>query len=390
MISFNEALNTVLDTNIRTKTEKISLHQSIGRVLAEDIISDINMPPFDKAAMDGFAIQKADIDKKLTIIETVGAGQSPTEFVESGTATKIMTGAPVPKGADFVVQVELSEMIDENHVRFTGHSKSNIIPVAEDVSIGGRVLHKGQKVDARHIAVMASVGCNKPEVYKQAKVGIISTGSEIVEPENTPNPSQIRNSNGHQLIAQVMQANGLPEYFGIIEDNYQDTFNAIKKSVELCNILLITGGVSMGEFDFVPKIMSELGVNIKFDRIAVQPGKPTTFGTKEDKFVIGLPGNPVSAFVQFEILVKPLIEKISGHQPNEKQIKLPFGIDYRRKKDERKAFIPITISDNSEVFTFEYHGSAHIYALPKADGLAVIPEGKKEFIKGELVNVRLF
>jgi len=207
MISFEHALKIVLNTDVQQITERVHLHQLIGKILAEDIDSDINMPPFNKAAMDGFAIRENDIKNELKIIETIAAGQTPTKKVNKGEATKIMTGAPVPEGADFVIQVELSEMVDTHTVRFTGHSKNNIIPFAEDVKVGDIVLQKGQQIDARHIAVLASVGCTTPLVYATPKVGIISTGSEIVEPENKPGKSQIRNSNGHQLIAQVMQCN---------------------------------------------------------------------------------------------------------------------------------------------------------------------------------------
>jgi len=390
MISYNEALRLVLNSNFNPLSERVKLIDSLGRILAEDIASDINMPPFNKAAMDGFAIREIDIKKELTIIETIAAGQKPSKKIETGYAAKIMTGAPVPEGADFVIQVELSELTNKNTVRFTGHPKNNIIPLAEDVKIGDIVLKKGQLIDARHIAVMASVGCSAPLVYKKPTVGIISTGDEIVEPEIKPSPSQIRNSNGHQLIAQTIQCHAIPHYFGIVNDTYEDTYKAIKNGIDTCDILLITGGVSMGDFDFVPKIMNDLDIKIEFNRVATQPGKPTTFGKKGNKFVFGLPGNPVSSYVQFEILVSPLINKMLGKSPTNPTIKLPLAKDYNRKKSERTAFIPINISDDSLVYTAEYHGSAHIYALPNAQGLAIIPQHIKELKKGELVDVRLF
>jgi molybdopterin molybdotransferase len=389
MIPYNEALNIVFDTNFTMPVEQVELHDSLGRVLAENVKSDINMPPFDKAAMDGFAIRESDINKELEIIETIGAGQMPQKRIESGQAAKIMTGAPVPEGADFVIQVELSETTGENRVKFTGHPKNNIIYKAEDVKTGDIVLKKGQKIDARQIAVMASVGYYKPVVYKKPVIGVISTGSELVEPQFKPNPSQIRNSNGHQLVAQILQCNAVPEYIGIVKDTYEELYQAIKKGVEKCDILLLTGGVSMGEFDYVPKIMNDLGIKIFFNRVAVQPGKPTTFGKKEDKFIFGLPGNPVSSFVQFEIFVKPLIRKITTQKLNELIIKLPLAKDYKRKKDQRKAFIPVNITAEGTVLQAEYHGSAHIYSLPAADAFAVIEKGVKELKQGDFVNVRL-
>ena len=389
MIPYNEAINTVLDTGFTMPVEQVDLHDSLGRILAEDVKSDINMPPFDKAAMDGFAIRESDIDNELEIIETIAAGQAPQKKVESGKAAKIMTGAPVPDGADFVIQVELSEMTSDTTVKFTGHPRNNIIYKAEDVKTGDVVLKKGQKIDARHIAVMASVGCYNPVVYKKPVIGVISTGNELVEPDIKPSSSQIRNSNGHQLVAQIMQCNAIPEYIGIVKDTYEDLYQAVKQGVEKCDILLLTGGVSMGEFDFVPKIMNDLGIKILFNRVAVQPGKPTTFGKREDKFIFGLPGNPVSSFVQFEIFVKPLIRKITEQKLNETIINLPLAKDYKRKKGERKAFIPVNITETGEVMPAEYHGSAHIYSLPGADAFAVIEKGVKELKKGDLVNVRL-
>lgn len=390
MIPFENALQIVLNTPVLLKTETLWFHEALGRIIAQDIVSDIDMPPFDKAAMDGFAIKESDINKELEIVETIAAGQTPQYEITSGKAAKIMTGAPVPKGADFVIQVELSETTCNNKVAFARKPKNNIIKKAEDVKIGQTILQKGQKIDARHIAAMAAVGCTKPTVYKKPKVGIISTGNELVEPDLKPQNSQIRNSNGHQLVAQVLQSNATPEYFGIVADTYEATYTAIKKGIDTCDILLLTGGVSMGEFDFVPKIMTDLGIEILFNRVAVQPGKPTTFGLKGEKIVYGLPGNPVSSFVQFEILVKPLIYKMMNYEYKSQVMKLTMGSTYTRKKTERKSFIPITINEKGMVIPTEYHGSAHIHALPQSHGLISIEQGVATLNEGDLVDVRLF
>lgn len=390
MMLFEEALQQVIDNCTKGATEKIVLYQALGRVLAEDVVSDRDMPPFDKSAMDGFAIRESDIHKELEIIETVAAGQTPKLEVKPGTATRIMTGAPIPKGADCVIEVELSELVTEHTVKFSGHSKGNIVAKASDINLGDLVLSKGQIIDARHIAVMATVGCTHPTVFKQPLVGIISTGDEIVEPEIKPNLSQIRNSNGHQLVAQVVQSNAIPKYYGIVKDSYQATYAAIENGINECDVLILTGGVSMGDFDFVPKIMVDLGVKLLFDRVAVQPGKPTTFGTKGNKLIFGLPGNPVSSFVQFEIMVKPAIYQMMGIIEKKKNISLPLAEAYSRKKDDRKAFIPIKLTDKSTVIPTEYHGSAHINSLTESHGFAIIEIGVKELKEGELVNVRLF
>jgi len=182
----------------------------------------------------------------------------------------------------------------------------------------------------------------------------------------------------------------MPNYFGIVKDTYVDIYNVVKNGIETCDILLISGGVSMGDFDFVPQVIADLGITILFDGVAVQPGKPTTFGVKGNKIVFGLPGNPVSSFVQFEILVKPLLYKMMGGNTYQKTIKLPLAKPYTRKKTDRLEFVPIIISAESNVHTIEYHGSAHIFSLPNAHGFAIIKEGVKELNEGDLVDVRLF
>lgn len=390
MILFENALNMVLSKAQPTQSETIAFDAALGRVLARDVVSDMDMPPFDKAAMDGFAIRESEINQELTIIETIAAGHTPEKEVTSGTAARIMTGAPVPKGADFVIQVELSETTCNNMVVFAGKPKNNIIPQGSDVKTGDKVLHKGQKLDARHMAVLASVGATTIEVYKRPVVGIITTGDEIVEPDQKPSNSQIRNGNGYQMVAQVNLLGARADYFGIVKDNYNDTRKAIEKGLESCDVLLLSGGVSMGEFDFVPKILAELGIEILFDKLAVQPGKPTTFGVKDNQVVFGLPGNPVSAFIQFEILVKPFLNQMMGYENPGKTIKLPMGKKFLRKKADRQAYIPVNIDSYSRIIPMEYHGSAHIQALPASDALAIIPIGKYELVEGELVDVRLF
>lgn len=389
MIPFEKAKHIVLDSAGLMDTEKIHIHQSAGRILAEEVKSDMDFPPFDKAAMDGFAIKESDINEELKITDIIAAGQIPQKKLHKGEAIKIMTGAPIPEGADFVIQVELSELINENTVKFTNKPKNNIIPKAQQIKTGETVLNKGEKIDARHIAALASVGYEEVNVYKQPIVGIISTGNEIVEPSQKPNMAQIRNSNGHQLVSQVILSGAIPKYYGIVEDSYEATYNSIEKGINECDILLLTGGVSMGDFDFVPKIMTDIGIKIHFDRVAVKPGKPTTFGTIDDKIIFGLPGNPVSSYIQFEILTKPLIYKLMNHNYKEAISRLVLAESYIRKKADRLAHVPVQIIDNKIYFS-NYKGSSHIHALAQNDGLIEIEIDVYEIKKGEFIDVRLF
>ncbi len=387
MIKIEEALHIVAQHTTVLGTEKIPFLQSQHRILAEDIISDIDMPPFDKSAVDGYACRKEDLDKKLRVIEVIQAGQYPQKEIQAGECTQIMTGAPVPKVADTIVMVEDTSVENQLVTVLKKGSKSNISIKAEDVQKGQKVLEKGIVLKAQHIAILASVGYAEVLVYKQPSLGILSTGDELVEPQQKPAKGQIRNSNGHQLLMQVEQCGAKANYYGIAKDTEEDTYEKLSLALKENDIVLLSGGVSMGEFDFVPEIMKKLGIEILFDSIAVKPGKPTTFGVMKEKRCFGLPGNPVSSFFQFELLVKPLIFGMMGMKNAIKELSLPMGEDYCRKRAGRKAYFPIQIVDG-KVFPIKYHGSAHIHALSFADAFTSIPLGVECLKKGEYVDVR--
>jgi len=387
MISFEEAYKIVINSVKVLGTETIPFLNSVNRILAEDVKSDIEMPPFDKAAVDGYACKAEDLDLPLEIIELVQAGQTPSKTVGKGQCTQIMTGAPVPKGADTVIMVEYTE-VENNKVKILRkQSKTNISYRAEDVKEGQTVLKKGLLIKPQHIAIFASVGYTKVLAYKQVKTGIISTGDELTEPNEKPGLSKIRNSNGHQLMTQVAAIGGNSTYYGIAKDTYEDTYNKLMKALSENDVILLSGGVSVGEFDFVAEVLEKAGIEILFDSVAVTPGKPTTFGKSKDKFCFGLPGNPVSSFVQFELLAKPFLYGMTGYDFKVPEIKLPAAKDFTRKRTERKAFIPVHIV-KGEVKRVEYHGSAHIHALSSADGLIAFPVGVNTIKKGELIDVR--
>jgi molybdopterin molybdotransferase len=235
---------------------------------------------------------------------------------------------------------------------------------------------------------MASVGHTKVSVKKKPLVGIISTGDELVNPSEIPGISQIRNSNAYQLAAQVARAGAEGHDYGIAADDEIITFKIIEKAIQECDIVIITGGVSMGDFDFVPSVLERAGVNILFDRVNVQPGKPTTFGLHKKALVFGLPGNPVSSFIQFEMLIRPLINKMMGHNRRPPEQNLPLGVDYERKSSAKLGLIPVRINEKMEVIPVDFHGSAHITALSDSDGIIALQPGIKILTKGEIVNVR--
>lgn len=388
MITFEEAYGIVMGSAVEPGLEHVSLEQCVGRVLAEDAIADMDMPPFNKSAVDGYACKKADLDGVLEVVEIIAAGMLPSTSIAQGQCSQIMTGAMVPDGADTVIMVEFTERIEENKIRFTGQkTATNICYLAEDVTSGQLILNKGTLLRPQEIAVLATFGIAEPMVYKRPVVGMISTGDELVEPDVKPGLSQIRNSNASQTIAQTIAAGAEHHYFGIAKDTETSTREKIEKALASADIVILTGGVSMGEFDYVPQVLHDLGISILFKSIAVQPGRPTVFGLKGDKYIFGLPGNPVSSFVQFELLVKPLIYKMMGHCYQPRMVRLPMGETFTRKKTTRKTLMPVSIKEGF-VFPVEYHGSAHINAFIFADGILAIDIGTTTLMKGEMVDVR--
>ena len=389
MLSFDEARQIVM-SNVRIlPKENVGMMDCVGRVLAEDIVSDMDMPPFDKSAVDGFACRISDLGSDLECIETIPAGKMPAYETSPGTCSKIMTGAMVPKGSDCVIMVEDTILTGNNRIHFTKSETSrNICYQGEDIKAGDVVLKEGLLIRPQHIAVLATAGALNPKVSTRVEVGILSTGDELVEPEHIPAPPKIRNSNAYHLMAQVSSAGMIARYGGIATDDKNALAALISDSLDRNDVVLLTGGVSMGEFDCVPEVLEKLGIEILFRSIAIQPGKPTVFGRHGNQFVFGLPGNPVSSFVIFELLVKPFLLKMMGCTHETISLGLPAGASIKKKKTSRKSFIPVRILDGS-VFPIEYHGSAHINAYTLADGIITIEAGKTGLEKGEIADVRL-
>lgn len=389
MILFEEAEHIILNSAFQFPTEKVELNKSLGRILAVDVKSDVNMPPFDKSAMDGFACKRDDIQNELEVLEVIRAGMVPRETVGKNQCSKIMTGGMLPDGADCVIMVEYVKEIGENKIRYTKEKTfDNICYKAEDIKTEDVVLKEGTLIKAQHIAILASVGISHPEVYKKPVVSILSTGNELVEPGVKLSASQIRNSNGYQLYNQVLAMGAEPRYDGIVADSKDETFKKMNHSLNSSDVVILSGGVSMGDFDFVPEILKRFKANIHFKEVAIQPGKPIVFAQIGKRFVFALPGNPVSSFTTFELFVKPFLFKLMGHEYNPIAIRMPYGTDFSRKRVDRKKWIPVKIEENGMVMPVDYHGSAHIYALENTQGFVSINIGESEIKKGELVDVR--
>ena len=389
MKTFEEAFEIIMRYVFETGTETIPFYDSCSRILAEDISSDTDMPPFNRSAVDGYACHNSEIYNELKVVELIPAGKVPQKAVGKNQCSKIMTGAIVPDGCDIVFMVEDSLIMPSGNIKYTGtRQKLNISYKGEDVKTGDVILKQGKFIKPQDVAVMASAGHTKVVVKKMPEVGIISTGDELVEPSEMPQISQIRNSNAYQLLTQVTRAGGKGRYYGIAPDIEDATFKIISKAIAENDIVLLTGGVSMGDFDFVPAVLKQAGVEILFDQVNVQPGKPTTFGSHPKAVVFGLPGNPVSSFIQFETLVRPFINKMMGYDWRPVEHKMPLAVRYERKSAFRMGWIPVTVNDDREVIPVDFHGSAHITALPYSDGIIVIKPGNKYLEKGEIVSVR--
>jgi len=390
MILFEEALDIINRAAFPLASEKIRLEDCLGRVLSADVFSDMDMPPFNKSAVDGYACRLADLAKELKVLETIPAGKVPTKFIGEGECSKLMTGGMLPEGADTVIMVEDVEVTGRDSIRFSAsRTASNYSKRAEDITKGEKVLDKGTFIRPQEVAILASVGCSSPEVFRQPCIGIISTGDELVEPSETPAPSQIRNSNAYQLIAQVKRAGCLATYFGIAPDNEEGTLKIIQQAGAESDIVILTGGISAGDFDFVPEVIQQAGFDIKFRSLSVQPGKPVIFATKKNQYLVALPGNPVSSFVQFELLVNHLVRLITGEKKQAMPLKVPMGVDYIRKRTLRKAFFPVYLTSDGTAMPVEYHGSAHIHSYVHAHGIVTIEIGENKINKGTLVDVRL-
>jgi molybdopterin molybdotransferase len=392
LIPFEEAERIVLDSAKEMEAETVVLADASNRILARDVSSDIDMPPFDKSAMDGYACRREDLAEELEVVEVIPAGKVPDRDIGPHQCAKIMTGAIVPRGADCVIMVEHTESVLETRIRYLREDTStNICYRGEDVSAGQVVFRKGERIRAQHIAMLASVGCTEPLVFRRPRVGIIATGNELVEPDRRPEPGEIRNSNSCQLAAQTREAGALPSDYGIARDSEDVLEGMIREGLRDCDLLILSGGVSMGDFDLVPGVLGKNGVKILFEKIAVKPGKPTIFGVSEGgTYCFGLPGNPVSTFVIFELLVKPLLDRLMGNLSRPANVRAVMEGAYRRKKAERESWLPVALSaDGRTVKVVDYHGSGHTHALCYADGLISIPVGVSKIDGGAAVSVRL-
>lgn len=409
MISVEQAQKIILKSILPLKeTQLLNLTSCLSRVSAVGIKAKENIPPFNNSAMDGFALRAKDVlgaskqnPKVLEVIEDVPAGYTAKKILKSGQAIRIMTGAPLPKGADSVVMVEDTQKIKNQKSKIKNKEfieifkevrpRENVRYAGEDIKKGETVIKKGTLLKSGHIGLLASLGISQIQVFRKPKVAVLATGDELIEIKKNLKPGKIRNSNAYSLLAQVIEAAATPILLGIAKDKKKDLEVKIKKGLLCSDILLVSGGISVGDYDFVKDVLKDLGTQMKFWKVAMRPGKPLAFGTRRGIPVFGLPGNPVSSMVSFELFVRPAILKMLGlNIDNRKEAEAILEEDIKKKKGLMYFLRATTFYKDGRYFTRTTgpQGSGILKSMAVANSLILLAE-EGEYIKnGKKVKVR--
>lgn len=401
MITPREAQTLILRTVKRLPPRLLPLAECLGRVLAEEVVADENIPPFTNSAMDGFALAAADSMAasqerpcRLRVIVDLPAGSSWSGSLETGQVARIMTGAPLPQGADCVVRVEDTTLEGETvSLSQSLRPGKNVRQVGEDLIRGAVALLAKTVIRPAEVGVLASLGRTKVWVYPPARVAILTTGDELVDAGERPGPGQIRDANGPALIAQVQAIGALPLPTLRLPDRRDAVRSALAESVEKADLVLSSGGVSVGDYDFVKEVLEELGAERLFWGVAQKPGKPLAFWRVRGKPVFGLPGNPVSSMLCLEEYVRPALRRMMGHgllfRP-EREGRL--AEDYAKGRDGRLHFLRVTLEEREGtlwVTPTGPQGSGLLTSLSRAQALVLLPAETEYFPKGSRVTVQM-
>lgn len=396
MITVDEAFELVRQAVRSLPVARVPLGETLGLRLAEPIVSDMDSPPFDKSMLDGFAIAVEDPSPTRRIIEQVIAGGVPQHAIEPGVTIQVMTGAPIPDGANAVVKHEDTERLDESTVRLPDGPLSpgaGIFQRGGSFQQGEEVVHAGKIVRAIDLALMAEVGQGIVSVIPRPRVAVLSTGNELVECSQPLAAGQIRNSNGPMLVAAIQEAAATPVDLGIARDEVDELRTKIDEGLD-ADILLITGGVSAGVMDLVPAVLAELGVKQVFHKVRMKPGKPLWFGVRESKgrraLVFGLPGNPVSTLVSFQLFVKPALSALAGREFTLAAPLRGLLTAAIKHRGGRPTYHPCRLDHSPQgqdrVEPLAWRGSADLAALSDANGLMILPAGDYELAVGTPVD----
>ena len=396
MLSYQEARQKVIEQITAKKgpraMEQVRVGDALGYVLAQEVKTDREYPPFDRATRDGYAVFAADAKAGATLKCTgeIKAGDRVTKELWAETCVQIMTGAAVPSGADAVVMIEHTKR-DGDEVRFerAAVTGQNFVPRGSEARAGQTLLTPGMKLGYAELALAAQVGAAELKCAQKPRVAILSTGDEIVPVDSIPGRFQIRNSNSVSLAAQVRLAGGKPVLLGNAMDREDDLASKIRRGLQE-DLLVLSGGVSMGKYDLVEKVLRELETEFYFDEVAIRPGRPAVFGKCGEKFVFGLPGNPVSTMVTFELFVVPAVDLLSGAEARGlPMVEARLG-EAMNEKPGLTHFLPARMEGQGaerEVKTLKWQGSGDVPALGRANCFVVVPAEKEKLAVGERVEV---
>ncbi len=400
LTSLEDAQKIVFEAAQPLGIEKVGLIEALGRVLAEDIIAPRDNPPWDNSAMDGFAVRWEDIKQEhaiskpveLKIIEKVPAGKVATKSVGRGQAIRIMTGAPLPRGADSVVKVEETESTpDIVRIFKTVERGGNVRPQGEDVKKGECIIAKGTQIRPAEAGMLAILAKSFVPVYQQVRVAILSSGDELADLDERFDEDKIINSNSYGIAAAVQEAGAVPVLLGIARDQPAALKEKIAHGLK-ADILVLSGGVSMGDYDFTKEVFKELGAEMNFWKLAIRPGQPLAFGRIQRTLAFGLPGNPVSSMVTFEQLVRPAILKMSGHRSYGRPVLQAALQEKFSKRPDRRHFLRGILSREKGVLTVRTtgdQGSGILTSMVKANCLIDVPVEVERLNPGDPVNVQV-
>jgi len=399
MISVEKALETILANFRPLGLEKINILKTGGRVMGEDIYAPRNIPSANNSAMDGYAVRHMDTRGAtknkpllLKIVEDIPAGKVAQKKINKGEAARIMTGAVIPEGADAVIRQEDTQKEGRTVIIYTAAKKAeNIRFAGEDVHKGELVVKKGTSLRPADIGMLAALGKAFVSVYQQPRVAIMSTGDELVDIETDPPPGKIVNSNSYSLTAQVLACGAIPVMLGISKDKKSDLEETFKTALH-ADLIISSGGVSVGDFDFVKNVMGEIGNAMHFWQVAMRPGKPLAFGAIENVPLFGLPGNPVSAMVSFEQFVRPSLLKMMGHTKIFRQTIKAVCTDEFQKQAGFRHFIRAIVKKEKNKYiatTTGDQGSGILKSMVTANALIVMGENETRLKKGTEVTVQL-
>ena len=395
MISISEAIQIVTAQTAQLSAEEVAIDVSRGRILAQDIVADTDLPPFDRAQMDGYAVRAADVAKvpaHLRIVGESAAGAGWHHEMEEGEAVRIMTGAPVPAGADAVQQVELTRENDSQvEILQPVDLGRSIVRRASEIKSGEIVLRHGEEINASMIATLASFGYAKVKVGCRPKVAVMATGSELVDVDQKPGQDQIRDSNNYTIAAYAAMSNAMVERLPLAGDDTEELKRQISRAAEHADVLITSGGVSMGVYDFTKAALRELGAEIFFERVSLRPGKPTVFARLGNTLVFGLLGNPVSVSVTFNLFVRTALRAMQG--ATETALVHDHAVLARNLKGsiDRESYLPAVLqTDKNGTLLAEplkWGGSSDFVSFARATALINVPAGTGIIESGTPVTI---